>query len=133
MKVVMDASAVLSLLLQTAAAGKVAGRLREAEGNVHAPHLLDVEVAQILRHHAAAEPSQADRCRQVLRDLREMPIIRHPHSDFLDRCWELRNEMTTSDAAYVALAEFLDAPLLTLNDRLGTQGHNARIELLTKL
>lgn len=131
MKVVVDASAVLALLLRAKSAERVAQRLRKARGNVHAPHLLDIEVAQILRRHAAAKPGQAERCQQALRDLQGMPIFRYPHDLFLDRAWALRDHMTTSDAIYVALAEFLDAPIVTFNNLLENKGHNAKIELLS--
>ena len=129
MKVVVDASAMLSLLLRTPSAERVAECLRKAAGSVHAPHLIDIEVAQILRHFAAAAPDQAQRCQQVLCDLSRMPIFRYSHASFLQRIWELRH-ITTSEATYVALAEFLDAAVVTFNDRLITQDHNARIELL---
>lgn len=131
MKVVVDASAVLTLLLRAPSAEKVADRLRTARGSVSAPHLLDVEVTQILRRHAAADAGQIKRCQQALHDLWRMPLFRYPHAPLLDRVWKLRSRMTTSDAVYVALAEFLDAPILTFNNRLETQRHNAKIELLS--
>ncbi len=131
MKIVVDASAVLALLLRTPVAAKVAERLRKAQGNVHAPHLLDVEVTEVLHRHAAAHPEQAERCRQALCDLREMPVFRHSYDVLFDRVWELRENFTASDASYVALAEFLSAPLLTCDDRLLLAGDDVKVEVLS--
>ena len=89
------------------------------------------EVAQVLRRHAASgriEPAQG---RAALNDLNDFPLDRYPHDLFLPRVWELRHNLTAYDAVYVALAEALDAPLLTCDRRLAAaSGHRARIELV---
>ena len=129
--IVADASVVLELLLGTEAAPRVAARLLDPMESVHAPHLLDVEVAQALRRYVLArefEPLQGER---ALADLRDLPLQRHGHTILLERAWELRRSITAYDAVYVALAEALGAPLLTRDRRLArAHGHRARIELV---
>lgn len=71
------------------------------------------------------------RAQQALSDLADLPISRYPHDLFLFRIWQLRQNLTAYDAAYVALAEALSAPLLTRDARLASApGHRARVELL---
>lgn len=130
-KVVVDASVILAILLRTPPADKIADRLRKAQGNIHAPHLLDFEVTQVLRCHAISHPSQADRCRQAFVDLQEMPIFRYSFDALSDRIWELSQEFTVSDATYLALAERLSAPLVTCDARLRAPGHGAEIEVVS--
>jgi predicted nucleic acid-binding protein len=128
--IVVDASALLEALLRTAAAEAVEKRLLDARETLHAPHLLDVEVAQVIRRYAASGELDQERGRAVLADLGDFPVRRYPHGFLLPRVWELRNNLTAYDAVYVALAEALDAPLLTRDRRLvATAGHHARIEL----
>jgi predicted nucleic acid-binding protein len=92
--------------------------------------LLDVEVAQAIRRYAASGEIDSERGAMALADLADFPLRRYPHDFLLPRVWDLRNNVTAYDAAYVALAEVLDAPLLTRDRRLaGAAGHRARIEL----
>ena len=129
--IVLDASAALELLLRTPAAARVEERLFEPGQTLHAPHLIDLEVAQVLRRYAIAGQMTAERGRLALTDLADVPINRYPHGLLLPRVWELRNNLTAYDAAYVALAEALDAPLLTRDQKLAVApGHRARIELI---
>ncbi len=129
--IVVDASAVLEALLRTTAATAVEKRLFEPSQTLHAPHLLDVEVAQVVRRYAASGEIDAERGRMALDDLVDLPLRRYPHDFLLPRVWELRNNLTAYDAMYVALAEVLDAPLITRDRRLaGSPGHHARIELV---
>jgi len=129
--IVVDASALVEALFQTPAASAARARLLNAEQTLHAPHLIDLEVAQVLRRYAASgriEPAQG---RDALNDLNDFPLDRYPHDLFLPRVWELRHNLTAYDAAYVALAEALDATLLTRDRRLAAaSGHRARIELV---
>lgn len=125
--VVIDASAVVAVLFGAPPAREIARLLREAEGNVYAPHLLDVEVARVLRRHAAEHPEQEPRCREALLDLREMPVLRQPLEPFLERFWDLCRSIPVSDAAYLALAEYLEAPLLTCDIGLKRAGHDAEV------
>jgi predicted nucleic acid-binding protein len=129
--IVVDASAVLEALLRTPAVTAVEQWLFEPSQTLHAPHLLDVEVAQVVRRYAANGEIDADRGRMALDDLADLPLHRYPHDFLLPRVWDLRNNLTAYDAMYVALAEVLDVPLLTRDTRLAAApGHHARIELV---
>lgn len=128
--IVVDASALLEVLLRTPATDAVEDRLFAPGETLHAPHLLDVEVAQVVRRYAANGEIDGERGRAALDDLADFPLRRYPHDLLLRRIWSLRNNLTAYDAAYVALAEALDAPLLTRDRRLATaSGHQARIIL----
>jgi len=129
--IVVDASAVLEALLRTPAASAVEKWLFDPSQTLHAPHLLDVEVAQVVRRYAANGEIDGERGRAVLADLADLPVHRYPHDFLLRRVWELRGNLTAYDAVYVALAEALDAPLLTRDKRLAAApGHRARVELV---
>lgn len=129
--IVVDASALLEVLLRTPAAEAVEDRLFAPRQTLHAPHLIDVEVAHVIRRYAANGDIDAGRGRAALVDLADFPLRRYPHDLLLPRIWELRSIVTAYDAAYVALAEALDAPLLTRDRRLAAaSGHRAQIELV---
>ena len=129
--IVLDASVVLEVLLRMPAGVTVEERLFEPEETLHAPHLLDVEVAQVLRRYALAGEVDAQRCRAALDDLAALPLSRYPHDFLMSRVWDLRANLSAYDAVYVALAEALDAPLLTRDQRLANApGHRARVELV---
>ena len=129
--IVVDASALLEVLLRTPAAEAVERRLFDARQSLHAPHLLDVEVAQVVRRYEAAGDIDPERGRAALADLGDFALRRYPHGFLLPRVWDLRHNLTAYDAVYVALAEALDAKLLTRDRRLaGAAGHHARVELV---
>jgi predicted nucleic acid-binding protein len=129
--IVLDASAVLELLLGTPAGSVVGERIAPESQTLHAPHLLDVEVAQVLRRYCASAAIDVERARLALDDLRSIDLHRYPHEPMLERIWQLRSNLTAYDASYVALAEALNAPLLTCDARLANApGHGARIELV---
>ena len=129
--IVIDASALLELLLGTDRANAVGARALEQRERLHAPHLLDVEIAQALRRLARFKEITVPRAVQALDDYGGLFIERHAHLDLLPRIWRLRNAMTAYDGAYVVLAEALDAPLLTCDAKLGrSHGHRARIEVV---
>jgi predicted nucleic acid-binding protein len=129
--IVVDASALLVVLLRTPAAKTIEERLFAARQTLHAPHLLDVEVAQVVRRYATKGDIDSERGRMALADLADFPLRRYPHDLLLPRIWDLRNNLTAYDAAYVALAEALDAPLLTRDRRLAAAaGHHARIDVV---
>lgn len=129
--IVVDASALIEMLLPTAAAEVVSARLFYSGDHLAAPHLIDVEAAQVLRRYARAGEIGDRHGREAMADLAEMPIRRYPHGILLPRVWDLRHNFTAYDALYVALAEALDAPLVTRDRRLAAAaGHGAEIELL---
>lgn len=128
--IVVDASAVLEVLLQTPAGARVSRRIFAPGVTLHAPHLLDVEVAQVLRRYARSGAISSDRGAEALADLADLPISRYPHFVLLPRIWQLRHNVTAYDAAYLALAEALDAPLLTRDRALASAGSGARVEVL---
>jgi len=129
--IVVDASAVLELLLRTENGVKVQERVLDSEESLHAPHLIDIEVTQTLRRLVSLKEITAARGKQVLEDHLALNIKRAEHKDLLDRVWSLRDSITAYDAAYVALAEILDAPLITCDAKLArSHGHQARLELI---
>ena len=121
---------MLEVLLGTETGARVEDRLFSRGESLHAPHLLDVEVAQVLRRYATAGELTPERGREALMDLADFPVHRYPHDVLLPRIWELRHNVTAYDAAYVALAETLAAPLVTCDARLGSAPrHAAKIEV----
>jgi len=129
--IVIDASALLEMLLQTPRANQLMERALEPSQRMHAPHLLDIEVTQVLRRLALRKEITAARAEQALDDLNNLVIERHEHQTLVRRIWQLRDCLTAYDGAYVALAEALSAPLLTCDAKLaGAHGHRARIELI---
>ena len=129
--IVVDASAMIEVLVRAPAAAAIDARLFEPGETMHAPHLLDVEVAQVNRRYVANGDIDANRGREALDDLADLRLRRYPHDVLLPRIWELRHNLTAYDAAYVALAEALAAPLLTRDRRLtAAAGVRARIELI---
>jgi predicted nucleic acid-binding protein len=128
--IVLDASAALEWLLQTDAGLRVDARISAGE-TLHAPHLLDIEVAQVLRRFVLAGAVRPPRAAEALEDLMDLAVVRYPHDVFRWRVWALRDNLTAYDAAYVALAEALDATLVTCDARLAeAPGHHARVEVL---
>lgn len=129
--IVVDASAVLEVLLRTPDAPAVEARLFDPGETLHAPHLLDVEVAQVIRRYAARGEIDGERGGAALDDLAAFRLRRYSHEMLLPRVWELRNNFTAYDAVYVALAEALEAPLLTRDRRLAAAaGHRATITVV---
>ena len=129
--IVLDASAAVAVLLNFGAgAPRIRERIVRADDGLHAPHLFEVEVLHALRRHNLGGALPAKRARLALNRLRQTRLIRYPHTLFLGQIWELRENLTAYDAAYVALAEALDAPLVTMDARLAqAPGHNAVVEL----
>ena len=129
--IVVDASATVELLLNSSAGQRVAARIAPSEVTLHAPHLLDLEVAQVLRRYVFQGVIDAARGQLALEHLALLDIDRYAHDLFLPRIWALRDNVTAYDAAYVALAEALDAPLLTTDRRLSAaSGIRAQVELM---
>jgi predicted nucleic acid-binding protein len=131
--IVIDSSALLEVLLRSPRAPEIEKRIFASQASLHAPYLLDLEVAQVLRRYCISGEMSATRGQEAIIDLLNLPIARYPHDIFLDRIWELRNNMTAYDAVFVALAESLPAPLLTCDAKLATTiGHCAKIDLIPK-
>jgi predicted nucleic acid-binding protein len=116
--IVIDASALIELLLQTRVGQQVTQELLHSDDTIHAPHLIDVEVAQVLRRLVREKEITSDRAEEALLDLREFDLERHPHDVLLERVWSLRGKLSAYDAVYVALAEGMNAALLTTDHRL---------------
>ena len=131
MNLVVDASAILEILLQTPKARTLSRRVLKSGLGLHAPHLLDLEVLQVLRRLEREGRLAPDRAQVSADLLADFPLQRQPVTALIARIWALRQNMTAYDAAYVALAEALDAPLVTCDARLGrAPGHAARIEVV---
>ena len=129
--IVIDSSAVLEVLLRTQIAPHIEERIFSSGETLHAPHLIDVEVTQVLRRYCLSGVLTPEQGLEMVADLVDFPITRYPHDVFLPRIWELRHNITAYDAVYVALAEVLSAPLFTRDARLSSaSGHKATIELL---
>lgn len=129
--IVADASVLLELLLRTPAGRELEDRLLDPDETLHAPHLVDVEVAQVTRRYGRCGELDEARGRQLLADLDHLPLQRYGHRPLLRRMWELRENATAYDAAYLALAEALDAPLLTRDRALASvPGCRARVEVV---
>jgi len=129
--IVVDASAMTEFLLQTPLGSRVEARLFRDGDEFHSPHLLDVEVVQALRRLVRAGDVLAVRAGEALDDLADFGLRRHSHIHLLGRAWELRDNLTAYDAVYVALAEAIDAPLVTCDGPLATTpGHAVRIEVI---
>jgi predicted nucleic acid-binding protein len=129
--IVVDASALLEILLHTPRAARLIERVLAAAERMHAPQLLDIEVAQVLRRLVQRKEITRARAEQALEDLENLVIERHAHQPLISRVWQLRDSLTAYDGSYVALAEALEAPLLTCDAKLaGAHGHRATIELV---
>jgi predicted nucleic acid-binding protein len=130
--IVLDASAALELLLNTEGGAKVRERIADPSESLHSPHLLAVEVTQVLRRYVAGSAISAEVAEAALDDLAALDIAHYSHEPLLARVWQLRDNVTAYDAVYLALAEVLEAPLLTFDRRLATSpGHDAIVELVT--
>jgi predicted nucleic acid-binding protein len=118
---VIDASAVAELVLGRPARAQIGGLFEDHEFDLHAPHLIDVEVVSALRRVIASGEATAARGEEAITDLLDLPIERYPHDILVQRVWKLRENFSAYDAAYVALAEAVadePVPLLTADARL---------------
>jgi predicted nucleic acid-binding protein len=115
--IVLDASIVADMILDTPRGAQAVARIAEEADDelpeLFAPHLLDAEVAQVLRRFVLQGELREARAHVALDDLERLPVVRHAHRDLIRRAWQLRHNATIYDALYVALAEQLDALLIT--------------------
>lgn len=116
--IVLDASALVELILDTTTGQLVAARIADPAEGLHVPHLADIEVVQALRRYVREGDINAEAAAVALDDLRALDLQRHAHEPLLGRVWELRENLTAYDAVYVALAEVLDGVLLTCDGPL---------------
>ncbi len=127
---VVDTSALVAALVADPPSAVLVQRLG-AESELHAPHLIDVEALSALRRLVRLGHLPVERAETVREDLRDLAIVRYPHAMLLDRMWELRDNLTAYDAAFVALSEVLGAPLVTADARVAAApGHFAQVEVL---
>ena len=128
--IVLDASAALDWLLQTPAGQRIENRIYSRNETLHTPHLLDLEVVQVLRRLARQGLVPAHRADEAIRDLLDLRMTRYPHPVLVPRIWQLRHNFSAYDAAYIVLAEKLGAALVTRDARLASaSGHEALVEL----
>ena len=129
--IVLDASVLVELLLNTAAGRAIATRIADPALGLHVPHLADIEVAQALRRFAKDGELDGADAVVALEDLRSLDLQRHAHEPLLERVWQLRQNLSAYDAVYVALAEVLETVLLTCDGRLArAPGLARRVELV---
>ena len=128
--IVLDASAAVDWLLQTPVGQHIEKRLYSRNETLHAPHLIDLEVTQVLRRLALQGVVSVRRADEAVHDLLDLRITRYPHLVLLPRVWQLRHNFSAYDAAYIVLAEKLGAALVTRDARLGAaSGHAAPVEV----
>ncbi len=128
--IVVDASAVVEMLLQTPVGRRLEADILAPAVSIHVPELLDLEILQVLRRLVLSRQIGVDRAADAIEDLDGLPFIRHGHALLRSRIWELRTTLTAYDGAYVALAESLDAPCITCDRRMASStGHGAEMRL----
>lgn len=129
---VVDPSAIVDALVGEGPALGLVDRLAQ-DGDLAAPHLLDVEFLHALRRLVAVRELSADRAADARVDFADLSISRYPHQSVSDRAWALRDNLTAYDAVFVALSEALGVPLVTCDARLGAaRVHHAEVEVFAR-
>ena len=122
---------MLEALMRSPVGLKIARRISAPLQTIHAPHLLDLEIAQGLRRCVLSGQISRSRAEEALQDFARLRVRRYPHAPLLARVWELHGNVTAYDAVYIALAESLETTLITCDRRLaGAPGNQARIQLV---
>jgi predicted nucleic acid-binding protein len=128
--IVVDASALIELLLRTKLGKRLEERLLGPTALLNAPHLIDTEVLQVLRRLVIKKELTVAQADAAVADLGGLDVVRHGHEELSGRVWELRHNLGAYGATYLALAESLDATLVTGDRRfLKVPGRDARVEL----
>jgi len=126
---VVDTTAVVEVIAGRTPPEHLVARLA-GDGDLHAPHLIDVEVLHVLRRLVQLGALSGDRAHEARMDFADLVVLRYPHAPLADRAWELRDNLTAYDAMFVALAEALGVPLVTCDAKLAAApAHGARVEL----
>ena len=127
---VVDTSAVVAALVGRPPDRRLTDRLG-ADGDLHVPHLLDVELLHALRRLVRTGQLSEERAADARADFAELAVVRYGQQPLADRAWELRDNLTAYDATFVALAEALAVPLVTCDARLArAPSHRAAVELV---
>ena len=127
---VIDASAVVEVIMATPTGFAIEECVSESGEPLAAPQLIDVEVLHVLRRFHRTDFLTIERSEQALDDFADLDITRYGHEFLRSGIWRLRDNMSAYDAAYVALAELLAAPIVTCDRKLAVSGgHDANFEL----
>lgn len=127
--IVVDTSALIDAVLARPAKPALLARLAD-DGDLHAPHLIDIEILHALRRLSLTKAVHEARLEDARTDIDDIAVTRYPLGPLADRVWGLRHHMTAYDAVFVALAEALEAPLITCDRRLARAGgHHAHVEV----
>jgi predicted nucleic acid-binding protein len=128
--IVLDTSAAVDWLLQTPTGLRIEQRIYANQDTLHSVHLIDVEFVQVLRRLVREGALTPRRAEEAMEDMAALRITRYAPVVLMQRIWQLRQNLTACDAAYVALAEALQAPLITRDHRIASApGHSAAIEV----
>jgi predicted nucleic acid-binding protein len=129
--IVLDASAVVDLVVEPRAVTRAIRARLQADPDIHVPHLVDAEVTNALRRKLLSGQLDPLRARRAIRRLTTMHLVRWQQTQLLGRALALRDQLSAYDAIYVAMAEATGATLVTRDARLArSTGHRARVELV---
>lgn len=128
--IVLDASATVDLLLGLGGHERIRARITRPGETAHAPHVIDLEILASFRRLERMGRATSERVADAMADLADLAVERYPHRGLVERIWQLRHNVTPYDAAYIALSEALDAPLITADAALAhAPGHSAVVEV----